>query len=130
MSVQFSHTGASSRALLLSSTVRLMSPGKLPSSVMAATVMVSSAVMGWASERTALVTFLVKVAVHSVVVFPSPTSSTNVFSPLRICWKSTFSLRHCTVSSVLVATFSWTASATPFTFSVMVMGSPSPSVTV
>ena len=60
-----SHTGASSSALLVSSTVKLMSAGKLPSSVSAATVMVSSAVRGWASERTARVTFLVKVAVHS-----------------------------------------------------------------
>ena len=49
---------------------------------------------------------------------------------MRICWNRAFSLRHCTVSSVPEATFSRTASATPFTFSVMVMGSPSPSVTV
>ncbi len=92
------------------STVRLMSAGKLPSSVSAATVMVSSAVRGWVSERTARVTFLVKVAVHSVVVLPSSTSKVRVFSPLRICWNRAFSLRHCTVSSVPVATLSRTAS--------------------
>ena len=130
MSVQFSHAGLSSSPLLVSSTVKLMSAGKLPSSVSAATVMVSSAVRGWASERTALVTFLVKVAVHSVVVFPSSTSKVRVFSPLRICWNRAFSLRHCTVSLVPVVTFSRTAISTPFTFSVMVMGSSSPSVTV
>ena len=130
MSVQFSHTGASSSPLLVSSTVRLMSAGKLPSSVSATTVMVSSAVRGWASDRTALVTFLVKVAVHAVVVFPSSASRVRVFSPLRICWNMAFSLRHCTVSSVPVATFSRTASSTPFTFSTMRIGSPSPSVTV
>ena len=130
MSVQFSHTGLSSSALLVISTVRLRSVGKLPSSVSAATVMASSAVRGWASERTARVTFLVKVAVQSVEVLPSSTSNVRVFSPLSICWNSTFSLRHCTVSSVPEATFSRTAISIPFTFSTMRMGSPSPSVTV
>ena len=125
-SVQSSHAGASSLALLLTSTVYAASAGIEPLTDSTHTLMGPSASMGWARVTAALVTRLVKVRLWVVPDAPSWAVMDRVWEPLSTFMKSAPS------SSKLYASPSWAAKVrrvTPSTASVTLTGSPSSSAT-